>query len=446
LYYCAFREHKQRGGKKTVARANFDEAAYRAVMANFDGEPCSPSNNPMPLIATKPMSWSSFNQYEQVLKKIYYTQKLEKANSLYWEDIYQQPCKDLSMQVKRRQPFMKKATYQEKVAAEFAPYTIVERYPEIEDLLWKDCMAAAGPRQIVCQLRHRYCAQHTCSGILRAESLYRAEISDFIMITIPKTGTDVHPVQIMVNQVTQGKTNNGRLLYGRALRHRDVRLCAIGSLSMYLVYRFFVTNEFQDLTVDDWFTNNTWFDIKLLADTNATNKKNEMGKDSYGEHVQRVLKQLGLPLNKLLHLGRNIGAKILELLEEEDEAIRKMGQWRPSVFDTSYSAKLPMGPMRKLAGFHGNHKLYYNTRTVVEPPECLLRSTPLGYIYDVQEALMNDSRSDEHPTAMFVVQFFVHMNRVFLQDATAMVVLHPERSAHPMYREFSLFQSLQWEV
>jgi Centromere DNA-binding protein complex CBF3 subunit, domain 2 len=77
------------------------------------------------------------------------------------------------------------------------------------------------------------------------------------------------------------------------------------------------------------------------------------GKDSYGDHISKILQRLGLPMNKLLHIGRNIGAKILELLEEEDEAIRKMGQWNPSVFDNSYSAKLPIGPMQKLAGYQG---------------------------------------------------------------------------------------------
>ena len=46
--------------------------------------------------------------------------------------------------------------------------------------------------------------------------------------------------------------------------------------------------------------------------------------------------------------------------------IRKMGQWNPSVFDNSYSAKLPMGPMRKLAGFHGCQQMYVNIRTSVE--------------------------------------------------------------------------------
>jgi hypothetical protein len=448
MFYTAFRGLKPRGGKKGQSKPHFDVADYHEVMSNYDGVPRSPGDAPMPVQARKPISYQTFDQYKQVLQKIYHTQKLEKSNALYWAgDIWQQPCQDLAKQVKTRVAHVKKATYQEKVGAEFAPYTIVESYPAIEQELWNDCVKAVGPRQIACQLRHRYCAQHTATGILRAESLYRAEWSDFIIIQPPRLESDVHPIQIMVNQVSQGKTNHGRLLYGRAIRHRDVRLCAVGALSAYMMYRFFVTNEFSNLTVDDWLDNETWFDIKLLADTNSDDKTKEMGKDSYGTHISKVLQRLGLPMNKLLHLGRNIGSKILELLEEEQDCIRQMGNWNPSMFDVNYSTKLPIKPMRKLAGFHGNHRIYYNTRTSVEPPEVLLLSTPVGiWVYSLHEELMKDSRIADHPTAMFVVRFFMEMNRIFLQDMTAMAVLHPERMEHAMYREFPLFQSTQWLV
>jgi hypothetical protein len=124
-----------------------------------------------------------------------------------------------------------------------------------------------------------------------------------------------------------------------------------------------------------------------------------------------------------------------------------MGNWNPSVFDNSYSAKLPMGPMRKLAGYHGNHKLYYDTRTVVEPPECLLRSTPISeWVYDLHAQLIEDPRINDQPTAMFVVNFFMQMNRVFIQDMTAMAVIHPERTEHAVYKEFPVFNSTQWDA
>ena len=96
-------------------------------------------------------------------------------------------------------------------------------------------------------LRHRYCLLHLTSGILRCESLHRAELSDFLGITIPKKDTDVHAMYVMVNQIAFGKTNHGRLLYGRATKHKQVELCCIGALSYYLQYYwFFCANEFGD--------------------------------------------------------------------------------------------------------------------------------------------------------------------------------------------------------
>ena len=124
-----------------------------------------------------------------------------------------------------------------------------------------------------------------------------------------------------------------------------------------------------------------------------------------------------------------------------------MGQWNPSVYDTSYSSKLPMGPMRKLAGFHSNTKLYFNTRTAVEPPMCLLEATPIGqWIYSMHDAVMADSRVVDHPTTMYVLRFFLQLNTVFLQDTTAMAVLYPERMNHPLYTELALFSTQAWSV
>jgi hypothetical protein len=132
MFYQTFRPLKKRGGKGGTATPKFNYADYKSVTAHFDGEPRSPgaADNPMPVQAAQPISWSTFDQYRQVLRKIYKHQKMEGVNTRHWDDIWQQGCEALETQVKTRVPFIKKATYQEKVSAEFAPYTIVERYPE----------------------------------------------------------------------------------------------------------------------------------------------------------------------------------------------------------------------------------------------------------------------------------------------------------------------------
>ena len=93
-----------------------------------------------------------------------------------------------------------------------------------------------------------------------------------------------------------------------------------------------------------------------------------------------------------------------------------------------------MGPMRKLAGFHGSNQLYFNTRTAVQVPTVLLRSAPLGWVY-----VCEDQRAMQHPTALYLMQFFMRLNEVFLQDAAAMMVLHADRAEHPLFGSLQVF-------
>ncbi len=109
------------------------------------------------------------------------------------------------------------------------------------------------------------------------------------------------------------------------------------------------------MTSENWMDNKCWFDIKFLIDIQTRDNTKEMTNDSYAAHIWKILKRLNIMCNKILHLGRNVGTRILELLEEEAEEIRRMGQWNPNMRDHHYSSKLPMGPIRKLAGFHNNN-------------------------------------------------------------------------------------------
>ena len=156
----------------------------------------------------------------------------------------------------------------------------------------------------------------------------------------------VHVLILFLHLSTKGKTNHGQTLYGRATRHKDVRLCCVGALAFYLMYRFSVTREFEEFTLEDWLDNSKWFSIKLLVDLNGGDFTK-----SYADAIKMILLFLGIAAMHLLHLGRNLGAKILEMLEEENSAIQTMGNWNPSMQSSCYSTKLPMQPIRKLAGF-----------------------------------------------------------------------------------------------
>jgi Centromere DNA-binding protein complex CBF3 subunit, domain 2/Transcriptional activator of glycolytic enzymes len=436
MYYQAFREKKKCGGRSKRAieeEERFDKAQFDEIMKTYGASAGPLIAYPTPI---NPIAKSTFESYKAVIKLIHTEQEARRVCGLHWSQIWLNPCNHLHKLVKERAPMIKKLTYQEKVDGEFAPYTIVERYEEIEEELWNDSALAVGKRSICTQLRHLCCVKYLTAGILRSESLHRAELSDFLGLNIPKLDSDVHRPWLMVQQIPIGKTNHGQKLYGRATRHSKVELCAVGGCSFYLQYRFYISEEFANFTVDDWLDNSKWFDVKFLAEIciyNGTLQTKEIKNDSYSKHIKKVLQKLNIACNKLLHLGRNLGSRILEMLQEESEEIRRMGQWNPSMQDNCYSSKLPMGPIRKLAGYHSNSRCYFNTRTEVMPDENLLRMCPIGkWSYDaLQKVIEKDDGS--HQTAVHALKFFCHLNIVFLQDAAAMMCLRPERANHPMF-------------
>ncbi|CAB9515272.1 short chain dehydrogenase [Seminavis robusta] len=136
-----------------------------------------------------------------------------------------------------------------------------------------------------------------------------------------------------------------------------------------------------------------------------------------------MLKDLNLSCAKILHLGRNLGAKYLEMGMTDAELIRQMGQWANGVFDNSYSTKLPMEAIRALAGFIGGRDApYFLTRSTVEPDKDLLLKTPLKWVYLAYDALCEARRC-------------------------AMMIKSPERAeAHPMFTEMEVFQTEEFQA
>ena len=274
--------------------------------------------------------------------------------SLQWDDLWTKEFHDLQKHVTQRAPKLKKATYQEKAIAEFLPYQFVDQFENIEAELWKESDKNRGHRVVASGLRNRYVLLHITMGILRCESLYRAKLSDFCGVIVPPNDRDAHRMFIMVNQIPFGKTNHGRVLYGRATRHKHVKLCPIAAFAFYLQYRFHVTDEFLDFTIEDWCDNKKWFDIKLLVDVATGDNTLELANDQYARKLKEVLQRLGLPMSILVHFGRKLGPRILDLLEEESREIERLGNWNPSIQDGCYSTKLPLKPIRKMAGYGGN--------------------------------------------------------------------------------------------
>jgi len=165
-----------------------------------------------------------------------------------------------------------------------------------------------------------------------------------------------------------------------------------------------------------------------------------LSNDTYSKSIRAVLIDLGLPHQKLKHLGRGLGTKILEADDVHAEYIRQLGNWNLNATDTSYSAKLPMQPIRNAAGFVAGNGLYCNPRTVLEVPPELLQESPLGNPFlDAHERIklqIARCTTKETPpfTSLAFLNFMKELNVVFFQDAAAMIAKHPDRKHHPLYQ------------
>ena len=124
-----------------------------------------------------------------------------------------------------------------------------------------------------------------------------------------------------------------------------------------------------------------------------------------------------------------------------------MGNWNPSIQDASYSTKLPMKPIRNLAGCQKAGGMYYNKRTVVEPPMELLEMTPVGHwVYQAKTWVDEANANGKGKTTVAnFLNFMVALNRIFLQDSAAMIIQYPERATHPVFH-MELFRTVEFQV
>jgi hypothetical protein len=255
--------------------------------------------------------------------------------------------------------------------------------------------------------------------------------------------------------IALGKTNHGSTkLYGRAIRAKDVRACGMGAYAFYLSVRFHMTKEFSSVPDDFFCENKNWFDFKLLVDCYANDYCKEMSNDSYAKFMKKILNELKIPSNHIVHIGRVLGSADLELLENEKSGTLDMGNWAADVHKNSYSIKMPIKSLRKAAGFVLADGMHHNVRTTVEPEtedgDLLDSVFPfvkrcLAAVLEAKNDGTEQSKSQSHlNTAVCFLELLQHLALVFLQDAAAMVVLHPERGENAMYKHIPVLKCEQF--
>lgn len=129
-----------------------------------------------------------------------------------------------------------------------------------------------------------------------------------------------------------------------------------------------------------------------------------------------------------------------------DHFIYFLGNWDPSTQEKRYSTKMPLRAMRVLAGF-GVADMHWLKRDV-DVPDCLKKQI-FPWIEEEVEKLKryHDQPDTTHRyTACCFLDYLKALRTVILQDAAAMMILHPERAMHRVFDCHKVFKSPEFLV
>ena len=150
--------------------------------------------------------------------------------------------------VRIRKDKVHKAQFKERHDHDFKPFGLVGEVGRMEKWAWDSNSSTKSYG--ASSLRDRFQLLMTLGGVLRSESLYKADLSDLCDFKFHQK-TERDPYHVCILRVSTGKTNADKVLYGRVMRHVDAQLCPIGALAMYLLIRFEVTKEHESIDFED---------------------------------------------------------------------------------------------------------------------------------------------------------------------------------------------------
>ena len=427
LWYQA---HRKKYKSRKEDTGNFTMEEYSRVVSTYNV-----TNPPLP---ENPIGASQVAIYASAIRHVWEKQWENSTNRYNWtNDLFTNRVQKLIKMVRNRAPMIKHATAAEKIDNDLAPYYLLDKLPDIEFEFWK-CGIDSTPAQAFSSLRDRFCFNQTVIAILRGESLERADLSDCLDVMLKGT-LDHHEQHILVLQIATGKINRDKKLYGRAVRHKNVNLCAVGALALYLYFRFQHTGEMDD--PPDFTDNPKWFFRKLLISGSCAPEDMErpMNMRLYSNGIKGALKRCGLPTNIQIHIGRKVGPTILEWEEISKPFIDALGNWNQTQQEESYSACLPMLPIRVAGGYNSQKGSGFCKRQTMPSTPAFERLASQVFPF-VDDSLQKcrDSPKDCW-TAIRFLTLLKHLRAVLLQDV-ALMMNDEKRQGHLIFAD-PLFQS-----
>lgn len=202
MFYQCYRAKRKTGGKnRPDDYSSFDMDEYKAVMAQYRS-----GSEQQLAIPQNPLGYSAINTYKSSIKNLHKAEVANMTTRWTWPQIWNIHCEELANLMKKRKAKVNKLNYVEKVDATFSAYKAHGEVPRIEEALFNKGIDAS-VRNAFAWLRHRFVFLFSYRGILRCESLYKAELSDFLHVQrqAPK---DPHPLSILIMTITTGKFQN----------------------------------------------------------------------------------------------------------------------------------------------------------------------------------------------------------------------------------------------
>ncbi|KAE8183507.1 hypothetical protein CF328_g8161 [Tilletia controversa] len=277
-------------------------------------------------------------------------------------------------------------------------------------------------------------------ALLRGDNARKLELADLHHLDLAGEGPS--PCFAVVLLLANGKTNQaGRVEYGSFLRNRDVRVCPVGCLALYLFSRFHHSAEpFPDLS-----KSSLWYDTKVVK--SPTSLTAPISDDAHSKALDRAFKACHVTTTAKTHAARKSGAQLAESGGASEASVRRAGRWNQTTMETCYLTRLPRPVLRVHAGFHPDGGTYFLRRDVEPPQELLSQIFPQADAWDTAIEMGKTTRGEPvevNIAARAFVRLLIRLRPVLLQDAVLWRRQHP----HYYLWSHSLFASpafLQYE-
>jgi len=413
----------------------FDVARYLEQKRKFESGEISPTNLSK---EDKYIGYTHLNGIKSALVDF-------APDEVRWQIRRDKRIKDLIAHVVARKPIQDRIHRKEKVTRDLPHWELMPIIHKLEEYMWDVNSTSNDPKRIAVALRNRWCYNDSFQCIVRADSLWKEELSDMVHYSLKQHG-EPDDYQVLLRVLWEGKTNQkntSKAFLAQCFRHLDPNRCAVGSKAMYLYSRFLVTEEEFNFTNNDWFSRKT---AVVLGDRGNTGRKRDLdtalGSGSYEQCIKRAQLATGIISVHKLHCGRSVGCVEPQLGGAPTDETMILGCWAKiegSVFNQHYNVRVPFAAMRCCAGAGKDVGRYYLPRSHFKP-SIELQEMVWPNVERAKQRLFATEGNEKMLTAHRFIKTMDYLRVVLLQDAAYFMTQSPHRAKHVLF-QFPLFQT-----